>query len=85
MLTAALGTILLSTMHIRNMLLLPKTLHDLIITSSIQPVLLSAHAIHSQRIKTAFFLGLGTERPKSVFNVDYTYTQIWGRFNYLNQ
>jgi hypothetical protein len=86
LLPAALGTILLSTTHICNMLLLRKTLHDLIITSSIQPILLSAHDIHSQRIRTAFSLGLQTEWHECVFNAAYNYhPQIWGRFNYLNQ
>ena len=78
MLPTALRTILLSTTHISTMLLLRKTLHDLIITSSIHPVLLSVHAIHSQRPKTVFFLGLREVRQKCVFNVEYNYhTQIW--------
>lgn len=62
-----LGTNLLSTTHIRNAPLLRTTLHDLIITSFIRPVLTSVYPTYSQRIKTAF---LATEASVTIFSID---------------
>lgn len=59
------------------MLPLCKTLHDLIITSCIQPDLLSAHVTHTQRIKTLFFLGLRRDRHKCVrHRIKLSYTDL---------